>query len=132
MSLSVTNTLIRAVEKVGLAKIRFGETHFFNGPVQRIDHTQRQQGLYVLVNLTLYFQNHHHLSPQLFMSLCNHLCRGAGFVWGKNCAVEVVNSAMDETQRKFRETNKGWAQTKRKFRHGETFVSLVEFAKLEF
>ena len=28
MSLSVTNTLIRAVEKMGLAKIRFGETHF--------------------------------------------------------------------------------------------------------
>ena len=63
MSLSVTNTLIRAVEKVGLAKIRFGETHFFNGPVQRIRHTQRQQGLYVLVGLTLYFQNRHHLSP---------------------------------------------------------------------
>ena len=42
LSLSVTNTLNGAVEKVRFAKTDFHQTHFFNGSNQRICYTKRQ------------------------------------------------------------------------------------------
>ena len=73
------NTLIRAVEIAGFAKIGFGETYVFNGSNQRIDYTQRPQSLRVLAALTLYFYNHHHLSLYLSMTLSTHMWCEARF-----------------------------------------------------
>ena len=80
LSLHLTNTLIRAVEMEGFAKICFGETLFFNGSNQRIDHIKRPQGLRMLVALTLSFQNHHHLSLYLSVGPSTQLCREARFL----------------------------------------------------
>ena len=72
MLLYVINMLIRAVEVEGFAKIDFGETHFFNGSIQRIDHMQRCHGLHALIALALSFQNHHRLYLHLSVVASSH------------------------------------------------------------
>ena len=64
----------------GFAKIDFGETHFFNGSVQRRYHVQRHQSLRELIVHALSFQKRHHLSLYLSMAQSAQLCREARFV----------------------------------------------------
>ena len=73
------NATIRAVEMEDFAKTIFGETLHLNGSNQRTRHTQRAQGLRVLVALALRFQNHHHLSLYLSVGLSTHMWREARF-----------------------------------------------------
>ena len=54
-SLNITVTLIRAVENVRLAKNENCQTLIFNGSNERNGNMQRQQNLYELVALALYF-----------------------------------------------------------------------------
>ena len=55
LSLHMTVTFIRAVENVRLTIFIFCQTHIFNGSNERNGNMQRQQNLYELVALALYF-----------------------------------------------------------------------------